>query len=128
MSNKPNNLTVCVCVCVGLLQSETGQVVLAGDPKQLGPILRSPLALKHGMGVSLLERLMKDVSLYQKEEESGAFNNCYVTKLLRNYRYVSSPDQAGLMRPVRALLGRKGQALELGMQISVHFACRLTRP
>uniref|UniRef100_A0AAZ3P8D6 RNA helicase n=1 Tax=Oncorhynchus tshawytscha TaxID=74940 RepID=A0AAZ3P8D6_ONCTS len=65
---------------------ETGQVVLAGDPKQLGPILRSPLALKHGMGVSLLERLMKDVSLYQKEEENGVFNNCYVTKLLRNYR------------------------------------------
>ncbi|XP_041709795.2 putative helicase mov-10-B.1 isoform X1 [Coregonus clupeaformis] len=70
----------------GLLQPETGQVVLAGDPKQLGPILRSPLALKHGMGVSLLERLMKGVSLYQKEEETGAFNNCYVTKLLRNYR------------------------------------------
>uniref|UniRef100_A0A8C7R6U0 RNA helicase n=1 Tax=Oncorhynchus mykiss TaxID=8022 RepID=A0A8C7R6U0_ONCMY len=70
----------------GLLQPETGQVVLAGDPKQLGPILRSPLALKHGMGVSLLERLMKDVSLYQKEEENGVFNNCYVTKLLRNYR------------------------------------------
>uniref|UniRef100_A0A674EXA2 RNA helicase n=1 Tax=Salmo trutta TaxID=8032 RepID=A0A674EXA2_SALTR len=65
---------------------ETGQVVLAGDPKQLGPILRSPLALKHGMGVSLLERLMKDVSLYQKDEENGVFNNCYVTKLLRNYR------------------------------------------
>ncbi|CAB1333809.1 unnamed protein product [Coregonus sp. 'balchen'] len=37
-------------------------------------------------GVSLLERLMKGVSLYQKEEETGAFNNCYVTKLLRNYR------------------------------------------
>uniref|UniRef100_A0A674EXB5 RNA helicase n=1 Tax=Salmo trutta TaxID=8032 RepID=A0A674EXB5_SALTR len=70
----------------GLLQPETGQVVLAGDPKQLGPILRSPLALKHGMGVSLLERLMKDVSLYQKDEENGVFNNCYVTKLLRNYR------------------------------------------
>lgn len=50
-----------------------------------------------------MERLMKDVSLYQKEEESGVFNNCYVTKLLRNYRYVSSPDQAGLMRPAQAL-------------------------
>ena len=30
-----------------------GQVVLAGDPKQLGPVLRSPLALKYGLGQSL---------------------------------------------------------------------------
>ncbi|KAM3872351.1 putative helicase mov-10-B.1 [Diretmus argenteus] len=64
--------------------AESGQVVLAGDPKQLGPILRSPLVLKYGMGVSLLERLMKDFPLYQKHE--GTYNNRYVTKLLRNYR------------------------------------------
>uniref|UniRef100_A0A8C7FGK6 RNA helicase n=1 Tax=Oncorhynchus kisutch TaxID=8019 RepID=A0A8C7FGK6_ONCKI len=42
----------------GLLQPETGQVVLAGDPKQLGPILRSPLALKHGMGQFLFFSLL----------------------------------------------------------------------
>lgn len=27
-----------------------GQVVIAGDPKQLGPVLRSPLAIKYGLG------------------------------------------------------------------------------
>lgn len=33
-----------------MLDATAGQVVLAGDPKQLGPILRSPYALKYGMG------------------------------------------------------------------------------
>ncbi|KAL2103239.1 hypothetical protein ACEWY4_000107 [Coilia grayii] len=92
----------------GLLDPESGQLVLAGDPKQLGPILRSPIAKKHGLGegkspqknagheetareksVSLLERLMKHNPLYQKDE-SGRYNNRYVTKLLLNYRSHSS--------------------------------------
>ncbi|KAM6976888.1 putative helicase mov-10-B.1 [Aplochiton taeniatus] len=77
--------TECIIPLAGLLQPASGQVVLAGDPKQLGPILRSPLVLKSGMGLSLLERLMKDVCLYQKDE-AGLFNTCFVTKLLRNYR------------------------------------------
>lgn len=34
----------------GLLNPKEGQLVLAGDPKQLGPILRSPLAIQHGLG------------------------------------------------------------------------------
>uniref|UniRef100_A0A3B3C825 RNA helicase n=1 Tax=Oryzias melastigma TaxID=30732 RepID=A0A3B3C825_ORYME len=68
----------------GLLDPSFCQLVLAGDPKQLGPILRSPFALKYGMGESLLERLMKNFPLYQKNE--GVFNSRFVTKLLRNYR------------------------------------------
>uniref|UniRef100_A0A3Q3WQ27 RNA helicase n=1 Tax=Mola mola TaxID=94237 RepID=A0A3Q3WQ27_MOLML len=76
--------TECLVPLAGLLHAESGQVVLAGDPKQLGPILRSPFALKYGMGLSLLERLMNDFPLYQKNE--GVFNNHFVTKLLHNYR------------------------------------------
>ncbi|XP_072223489.1 putative helicase mov-10-B.2 [Leuresthes tenuis] len=76
--------TECLVPLAGLLDIESGQLVLAGDPKQLGPILRSPFALKYGMGISLLERLMNDFTLYQKNED--VFNNCFVTKLLRNYR------------------------------------------
>ncbi|XP_059188616.1 putative helicase mov-10-B.1 [Centropristis striata] len=73
----------CLVPLAGLLDAESGQVTLAGDPKQLGPILRSPFAIKYGMGVSLLERLMND-PLYGKDE--GVYNNRFVTKLLRNYR------------------------------------------
>uniref|UniRef100_A0A673GKH1 RNA helicase n=1 Tax=Sinocyclocheilus rhinocerous TaxID=307959 RepID=A0A673GKH1_9TELE len=68
----------------GLLNAETGQLVLAGDPKQLGPILRSPFAIRYGLGLSLLERLMTQNELYQKG--TTGYDNRYVTKLLRNYR------------------------------------------
>ncbi|KAJ8370334.1 hypothetical protein SKAU_G00103620 [Synaphobranchus kaupii] len=76
----------CIIGLSGLLCGETGQLVLAGDPQQLGPILRSPLAIQHGLGLSLLERLMKHNPLYKKDEETKQFNRRFVTKLLRNYR------------------------------------------
>ncbi|XP_033925659.1 helicase MOV-10 [Melopsittacus undulatus] len=61
-----------------------GQLVLAGDPQQLGPVLTSPLAIEHGLGTSLLERLMLHNPLYEKS--SGGYNPQFVTKLLWNYR------------------------------------------
>lgn len=62
-----------------------GQLVLAGDPRQLGPVLRSPLAQKHGLGYSLLERLLTYNSLYKKGP--NGYDAQFITKLLRNYRY-----------------------------------------
>ncbi|TRZ12568.1 hypothetical protein HGM15179_014547 [Zosterops borbonicus] len=61
-----------------------GQLVLAGDPKQLGPVLTSPLAIQHGLGTSLLERLMLHNPLYKKS--SGGYDAQFITKLLWNYR------------------------------------------
>ncbi|NXT73720.1 SDE3 helicase, partial [Zapornia atra] len=61
-----------------------GQLVLAGDPQQLGPVLRSPLAIEHGLGTSLLERLMLHNPLYKKS--SAGYDPQFVTKLLWNYR------------------------------------------
>ncbi|CAK6439183.1 unnamed protein product [Pipistrellus nathusii] len=60
------------------------QLVLAGDPRQLGPVLRSPLAQKHGLGYSLLERLLTFNALYKKGPDG--YNAQFITKLLRNYR------------------------------------------
>ena len=47
-------------------------LVLAGDPKQLGPILRSPVSLKYGLNLSMLERLMTnpEFKVYQKGREN----------------------------------------------------------
>uniref|UniRef100_A0A8D3CXF4 RNA helicase n=1 Tax=Scophthalmus maximus TaxID=52904 RepID=A0A8D3CXF4_SCOMX len=76
----------CIIAIAGLLHPEKGQLVLAGDPKQLGPIVRSRLALQNGLGLSLLERLMRHNDLYQTNADSGQYDTRFVTKLLRNYR------------------------------------------
>ncbi|GAY54155.1 putative RNA helicase SDE3 [Citrus sinensis] len=54
-------------------------VVLAGDPKQLGPVICSKDAETFGLGKSYLERLC-ECEFYRNEDEG------YVTKLVRNYR------------------------------------------
>ncbi|XP_048054939.1 putative helicase mov-10-B.2 [Megalobrama amblycephala] len=77
----------CLIGVAGLLDPVKGQLVLAGDPQQLGPVLRSPLAQLHGLSQSLLERLMKQNTLYQKSQDGNSvYDSRFVTKLLRNYR------------------------------------------
>ena len=65
------------------------QVILAGDPCQLGPVLSSQLAGGCGLGLSLLERLMEHHA-YQRDEKKfkdhGNYDPLLVTKLLQNYR------------------------------------------
>jgi len=63
-----------------------GQIVLAGDPKQLGPLLRSPVAIALGLGTSLLERLMNQCDLYKKDEGRKVYNPAVLTKLVQNFR------------------------------------------
>ncbi|KAA0718491.1 RNA helicase [Triplophysa tibetana] len=68
---------------LGLLSEESGQIVLAGDPKQLGPVIKSKVASAFGLGVSFLERLM-GLPLYSCGERG--YNPKLVTKLVYNYR------------------------------------------
>ncbi|CAL1531357.1 unnamed protein product [Lymnaea stagnalis] len=73
---------------VGLISGGDGQIILAGDPKQLGPILMSPFAKMYGLELSFLERLMLREA-YQRDEtfaEHGGFNPALVTMLVNNYR------------------------------------------
>lgn len=69
--------------------SEESQIVLAGDPYQLGPVLRSGIAQDYGLNISFLERLCNSV-LYQRNEDEfkdlGSYNPLLVTKLVNNYR------------------------------------------
>ncbi|XP_058807139.1 putative helicase MOV-10 [Phymastichus coffea] len=65
---------------IGRLHS---QVIIAGDPYQLGPGIQSKLA-ESILGRSMLERLM-DCEPY-KRNEHGQYHPGYITKLLQNYR------------------------------------------
>ncbi|XP_078050465.1 putative helicase mov-10-B.1 isoform X2 [Augochlora pura] len=60
-----------------------GQIILAGDPYQLGPTV-SCKKIEHLLGKSMLERLM-EIELYKKNDE-GQYNPRYITKLVRNFR------------------------------------------
>ncbi|XP_030827959.1 putative helicase MOV-10 isoform X2 [Strongylocentrotus purpuratus] len=79
---------------INLDNPKGGQIILAGDPKQLGPVLRSPLAIENGLVLSFLERLMTHCKAYSRKADAGASEAHYdqriLTKLLQNYR--SHPD------------------------------------
>lgn len=66
-----------------------GQVILAGDPKQLGPVVMSLLARNAGLGQSMLARFI-NYPPYQRNSvifpEHNGYNPKVITHLTRNYR------------------------------------------
>lgn len=76
-----------VAVAASLLdvKAPNSQLILAGDPKQLGPITTSKICESYGLGVSLMERLSQR-SVYQRNAETNQYPNDLLTKLVRNYR------------------------------------------
>lgn len=65
---------------------DVGQVVLAGDPNQLGPIITSDLCKKFGLGMSYMERLVTTSPAYSLGGNDDAYPPELVTLLVRNYR------------------------------------------
>lgn len=71
------------------LAGSNAQIILAGDPKQLGPVLTSHFAEEQGLGTSMIERLMTTSKRYtrsSKFKNYGYYNPNYITKLIQNYR------------------------------------------
>ncbi|XP_033218427.1 putative helicase MOV-10 [Belonocnema kinseyi] len=60
------------------------QLVLSGDPKQLGPVVKTKIG-QHLLGESMLERIFNISKLYQKDKD-GKYNSNILTKLVKNYR------------------------------------------
>lgn len=73
------------------MSQNKGQVILAGDPKQLGPVLVSQVAKFCGFEKSFLERLSEHkyyLPIYGQNKDE--FNEKFVTKLKKNYRSLPS--------------------------------------
>ncbi|XP_033328598.2 putative RNA helicase armitage isoform X1 [Megalopta genalis] len=76
-----------IMIPLNFIHSDYGQVVLAGDPLQLGPVVQSNIAKYFGLDESFLVRLLRHFP-YQKDP--NGFQTNYdprlVTKLIINYR------------------------------------------
>lgn len=59
-----------VMISIKTMADDRTNVILSGDPKQLGPIIRSGIARKHGLEKSYLERLM-DSKVYDVKAGHG---------------------------------------------------------
>ncbi|KAH9948060.1 P-loop containing nucleoside triphosphate hydrolase protein [Amylocystis lapponica] len=70
-----------VMTAIKPMLTQTTNVVLSGDPKQLGPIIRSAVARELGFGISYLERVMER-EIYEMPKNSGKT----IVKLVKNFR------------------------------------------
>ncbi|XP_043284059.1 probable RNA helicase armi [Venturia canescens] len=76
-----------IMVPLNFVHSSHGQIVLAGDPMQLGPVVNSKLASHFGLGESFLSRLLHQFP-YQRDNQGfeHGYDPRLVTKLVYNYR------------------------------------------
>ncbi|EFN88652.1 Probable RNA helicase armi [Harpegnathos saltator] len=76
-----------IMIPLSFIHADEGQVILVGDPMQLGPVVQSNLATYYGLSESFLSRLLHQFP-YQRDEQG--FENYYdprlITKLIINYR------------------------------------------
>ncbi|XP_068525768.1 RNA helicase Mov10l1 isoform X4 [Anas acuta] len=76
---------------IGLISEANGQIVLVGDPKQLGPVIKSKIALAFGLNMSLLERLLSR-DMYLRDEDAFSASGSYNPLLGNETREGRSPS------------------------------------
>lgn len=84
----PAEEPLALCAMAGLAGPST-QVVLAGDPKQLGPVIHSGAAKQARLGLSLLARLTSVApyaTVVNRDGSSSSSGDGLIVKLVRNYR------------------------------------------
>ncbi|TFK49293.1 P-loop containing nucleoside triphosphate hydrolase protein [Heliocybe sulcata] len=69
-------------VSIKTMADDHTKVILSGDPKQLGPIVRCPVARELELDTGYLERLMKR-ELYSEDSENSGIT---FVKLVKNFR------------------------------------------
>lgn len=68
-------------IAIKTLATRSTNLILSGDPKQLGPIIRSDVALAFNFGMSLLDRL-SEMPLYDESTKNGVtYVSCGLAKL-----------------------------------------------
>ena len=87
------------CLIPMTMLGPRGHLALAGDPHQLEAVIKSNLATKYGLGISLMERLMKDLPAYRATNADPRL----LTMLVRNFR----SHEALLAVPSRLFYGNK---------------------
>jgi superfamily I DNA and/or RNA helicase len=82
-ATEPEVISVAGAIMDFELEQNPGQIVLAGDPMQLWPVVSSEVCRDFGLPVSYMERLMgRDT--YSRHD--GKYPSDLLTKLVRNYR------------------------------------------
>ncbi|XP_031620901.1 probable RNA helicase armi [Contarinia nasturtii] len=79
-----------IAIPISLIDRDNGQIILAGDPHQLGPIVLSPIGRRCGLDKSLLSRLLDLLPYHKDVGRNGGFDERMVTQLLHNYRSLPS--------------------------------------
>lgn len=81
-----------IMIPLTFIDKEKGQIILTGDPMQLGPVIFSKYCASFGMCESYFSRILQS-PLYQRDYESfkeHGYDERFVMQLVNNYRSLES--------------------------------------